>query len=71
MRILFMGNNWVAWRIARWLQLRQNTKIVGLVGHSPETRQYYHEMVDAARVEPDRIFDGSKLREPETMGAIA
>jgi methionyl-tRNA formyltransferase len=69
MRILFMGNNWVAWKVADWLQL-QGEEIVGLVLHPPEKRSYGDEILTSTGVEAGRVFDGSELRQRDTWEAI-
>jgi len=69
MRILFLGNNWVGWQIVKWLR-EQNEQIVGLVTHPPHKRKYGNEIIRCAEVDPDRIFDGSQLRQPEILRAI-
>ncbi|MFX0200474.1 MAG: methionyl-tRNA formyltransferase [Candidatus Hodarchaeota archaeon] len=69
MRILFLGNNWVAWQTIQWLK-SQGEDIVGLVIHPPETRKYGKEIVKSSKVDSARVFDGSQLRKPETLQAI-
>jgi methionyl-tRNA formyltransferase len=69
MRILFLGNNWVGWQVAKWLTER-GENIVGLVVHPLEKQKYGNEITESTRVEPTHIFDGSKLRQPETLEAI-
>lgn len=69
MRILFLGNNWVAWQSIQWLK-GQGEDIVGLVIHPPETRKYGEEILHSTNVDPACVFDGSQLREPETLRAI-
>jgi len=69
MRILFLGNNWVAWQSIQWLE-SQGEDIVGLVIHPPETRRYGKEILHSTNVDPVCVFDGSQLREPETLRAI-
>ena len=69
MRILFLGNNWVACQVVRWLRER-NEQIVGLVVHPPHKRKYGDEIIRSAQVRPAHIFDGSHLREPDVLQAI-
>lgn len=68
MRILFMGNNWVGWQVLQWL-LEQGENIVGLVLHPEDKRKYSAELLALAGDIP--IFDGSSLRDPQTLDAIA
>lgn len=69
MRILFLGNNWVAWRVVSWLK-ESGEDIVGLVIHPVGRRKYGEEIIAASGLEPDRIFDGSQLRDEATSRAI-
>jgi len=69
MRILFMGNNWVAWQVIRYLT-ELNENIVGLVIHPEDKQRYARELVESANIDPSRIFDGSKLREKKTFQEI-
>lgn len=62
MRVLYFANNRVGWQIGRWLR-EQDEEIVGLVLHPPKRRRFGAEILEAVPVEPDRIFDGSRLRE--------
>src|ERR1043166_2427957 len=69
MRILFLGNNWVGWQIVAYLR-EQGEEIVGLVIHPHEKRKYGEEILGSAGVGPSCVFDGSRLRQPETLEAI-
>lgn len=68
-RILFLGNNWVAWQTIQWLK-SQGEDIVGLVIHPPGTRKYGEEILKSSKVDSARVFDGSQLRKLETLQAI-
>ena len=69
MRIVLLGNGKVALDALTWLQ-GQGEEIVGLVLHSPTGRRMGDEIIAAADLSPDRVFDGSSLRQPETIAAI-
>ncbi|MCK4658014.1 MAG: formyl transferase [Phycisphaerae bacterium] len=69
MRIVFLGNNWVAWQVAHWLR-EQGEQIVGLVIHPPGKRKYVDEIISSTRVRPAEVFDGARLGEPEILEAI-
>ena len=69
MRILIVGNNWVGWQVTRWLR-EQGEMIVGLVLHPPSSRTYGEEIIRSAGTNPTCIFDGSLLRQEETLGKI-
>lgn len=64
-RVLLLANNWVGWQVAHALRER-GEEIVGLVLHPPQRRTWGAEIIAAAGVAPSRIFDGSRLRDPET-----
>jgi methionyl-tRNA formyltransferase len=69
MRVLFLGNNWVGWQVARWLRTQQD-EIVGLVIHPEPRRRYGAEIIKSAGVAPANIFDGSRLADSEVLAAI-
>jgi len=69
MRILYLGNNLVGWRVLQWLK-QQGEEIVGLVLHPPNRRKYGDEIVECAGLSANQIFDGSQLIWPEVLGAI-
>jgi methionyl-tRNA formyltransferase len=69
MRILFLGNNWVGFQVLKWLK-EQNEQIIGLVMHPPEKRRYGEEIVKTAQLNFEHIFDGSELRQRDTLNAI-
>ena len=69
MRILFLGNNWLGWQIVRWLR-EQGEEIVGLVVHPFAKQRYGEEIINSASMDPDHIFDGSRLDKAETLEAI-
>ncbi len=70
MRILFLGNNWVGWKVLQWLR-DQGEDIVGLVLHPPHRQRYGAEIVKAFGSNRAAVFDGSKLDDPHTVEAIA
>jgi methionyl-tRNA formyltransferase len=69
MRILYLGNNWVAWQLVSWLR-EQSEEIVGLVVHPMDRRRYGEEIIHSAGMDASRIFDGSRLRQPDVIEAI-
>jgi len=68
-RVLFLGNNWVGWQVLRWLK-DQGEEIAGLVLHPRQRQMFGDEISRSAGVDPKLIFDGSRLREAEVLGAI-
>jgi methionyl-tRNA formyltransferase len=69
MRILYLGNNWVGWRVLRWLK-EQGEEIVGLVIHPAPRQKYVGEMLEIAALPSDRVFDGSQLRQRQVLESI-
>lgn len=69
MRIIFLGNNWLAWQVLKWLK-EQYEEILALVIHPPEKRRYGDEMVKTAQLNSEHIFDGSQLRLSDRLTAI-
>lgn len=68
-RILLFANNWVGWRVTQWLA-EEREHIAGLVLHPSDRQKYGREIEQSAGVESSRVFDGSRLREPEVLAAV-
>lgn len=69
MRILYLGNNWLGWQALQWLR-QQGEEVVGLVVHPLDKRKFGEEILETANLPPEKIFDGSKLRDPVMLQAI-
>lgn len=69
MKILFMANNYVGYKVLEWLKCK-NEDIVGMVIHSPEKQKYTREMIQISCLPPDRIFFGSQLSDPVVQQKI-
>lgn len=69
MRIFFLGNNWLAWKVACWLK-EQGETVVGVATHPPDRRRFGEDIISAAEVPPSAVFDGSCLRQREVMENI-
>lgn len=69
MRILFLGNNRAGWEVIRWLRARDE-QVVGVVVHPKGQRKYGQEIIDAAGLEPDRVFEADHLRSPDALDRI-
>jgi methionyl-tRNA formyltransferase len=69
MRIVYMGNNWVGWQVLEWLLDRGET-LAGLIIHPESKQKFTDEMLAAANLPEDRVFDGSQLRQPEVIESI-
>jgi methionyl-tRNA formyltransferase len=68
-KIFFMGNNWLGWQALAWLRER-GADVVGLALHPPERRRHGDEILAAAKLPPERIFDASRLRDPVVQSAV-
>lgn len=69
MRILFFGNNWTALQVLDWLK-KSSEEIVGLVIHPEGRCKYGREIVTAAGLRTEMIFDGSRLKDQQVLSAI-
>jgi len=69
MKILFLGNNWVAWKILEYLK-EQQENIVGLVTHSTEKQKFLNELISVSGLPKEKIFNGMYIRTDETINRI-
>jgi methionyl-tRNA formyltransferase len=69
MRIVFLGNNWLGWKVLEWLR-EQKEQIVGLVLHPIHKRKFGEEIIRSAQVASSRILNSADLRDPETHNAV-
>lgn len=63
MKVLLAVNNRLGWKAAELVR-SSGAEIVGLVLHPAERRRFGEEILRAAGVAPERVFDGSRLDEP-------
>lgn len=70
MRVLFLGNNRVGWRVAQALE-RAGDVVVGAVLNAPGRRRYEDEILAALRLSSDQVIDGSRLAEPAVRKRLA
>lgn len=70
MRLLFLGNNRLGWQALSWLTAT-GADLVGVVVHPTERGRFREEILAAAALPLDRVFDGSRLRDPAVARAIA
>ena len=61
MRVFYMGNNWLGWKVLEWL-VEQGEKVVGLAVHPPEKQKYGNELRTVADLPYDRVFDARRLK---------
>jgi methionyl-tRNA formyltransferase len=69
MRILYLGNNWMAWKVLEWLRETEE-EVAGLVLHPPNNRKYGEEIIAMAGLDPERVVDGSQLGQAAVIEAI-
>lgn len=71
MRILYLGNNLLGWKVLSWL-CEQNEVPVGIVVHPEEHRgsRYGTRIMEYAQKNSIPLFEGSKLRQEETIEEI-
>jgi len=68
-RILYLGNNRVAWEILKYLK-SENANTVGLVVHPEDEQQFGAEITETAALAPECVFDGSELNSPPVLQSI-
>src|SRR5215211_3204581 len=66
MRIVLLGNNWVALEVLKRLR-SQGDEIVCLVIHPSDKQKYGSEIRSASGLDNSRILTASDLRSPETL----
>lgn len=66
MKILYFGNNQVGLEVLKWLK-EKGEDIVGVVVHPAEKAKSGNEIIEISGLPEDKIFDGSTLREEETL----
>ncbi len=59
-KILYMGNNFVALEVLKWLK-DKNEDVAGLAVHPPEKSKYGEEIRRASGLSPELIFSGTEL----------
>jgi methionyl-tRNA formyltransferase len=69
MKILFLGNNWVAWKILEYLKEHQES-IVGLVIHGEEKQKFSKELIRVSGLPENKIFIGTNIQSDETINQI-
>ncbi len=69
MRIIYLGNNWLGWKVLEWL-VQQGEDIAGLVVHPPRKQKFGKEILETAQLPANRILDGSRLWESDVLETI-
>jgi methionyl-tRNA formyltransferase len=70
MRIAFLGNNWLGWKIAEHLsEAKENIEC--LVLHPPEKRKYGRKIRACVNVDDNVIFEADDLSDPSVTKVIS
>jgi len=64
MNVFFMGNNRLGLQVLMWLR-EQEVEVVGISVHPEEKRRFGEEILAAAELPAERVFDGATLDDPE------
>lgn len=70
MRILFLGNGWLGWKVIDFLS-QANEKIVGIVLNSPKRQRFSRRIVEAAGIDPAYRYEANQLKDSHGIQAIA
>src|SRR5262245_54565473 len=70
MRILYMADNRLGSQVLNWLKQQEQDEVVGLVIHPEGRRRCGPEMLAAAGLPREYVFDAKQLREPKTLERI-
>lgn len=69
MKVFYMGNNWLGRKVLKWL-VEHEDEIVGLAVHPEDEGTYVDEIRNVSGLREDQIFDGTSLRDEETIEAV-
>jgi methionyl-tRNA formyltransferase len=69
MKIFYMGNNWLGWKVLEWL-VEQDEEIVGLAIHPSEARMHGEDLLSAANLPDEKVFDASRLEEKSVQRRV-
>ncbi|MCL6557908.1 MAG: formyl transferase [Firmicutes bacterium] len=69
MRILYFGNNWLGYRVLRWLK-EEGEDIVALVIHPTDRQKFAREIISVSGLDSSHIFSGDQLQSPITIDAM-
>ncbi|WP_259073077.1 formyltransferase family protein [Salinibacter ruber] len=69
MRIFYMGNNWLGWKVLEWLD-GQGEEIVGLSVHPSPKQKYGDQILSTADLPDERVFDAESLEDEEVLDRI-
>jgi len=69
MRVFYMGNNWLGWKVLEWI-VEQGEEVVGLAVHPPEKQKYGDELRTVADLPGKRVFDARRLKGEDTQRQV-
>lgn len=69
MRVFYMGNNWLGWKVLEWLS-DQGEEIVGISVHPSSKRTHGDEILSTAGLPDERVFDARNLEDEEFLDRI-
>jgi methionyl-tRNA formyltransferase len=71
MRILYMANNRLGWKVLEWLRRQPEAELVALAVHPPDRRLFGDEILADCGLDEEDIFDASQLESPGVLERIA
>ncbi len=69
MRIFYMGNNWLGWKVLEWMS-GTDDEVVGMAVHPEGSATCAEQMKNAEGLPESRVFDGSKLRDEDVVESV-
>lgn len=71
MRVLYMANNRLGWKVLDWLRRQPDAEIVALAVHPLDRRRFGDQIVALSGLGEERIFDASTLEERAVLERLA
>jgi methionyl-tRNA formyltransferase len=69
MKVFYMGNNWLGWKVLEWLDA-QGEEIVGLSVHPSSKQKHGDEILSTADLPDEQVFDARSLEDEEVLSRI-
>ncbi len=69
MRIFYMANNLVGWKLAQWLK-EQGVEFAGLALHPASRERYATEIRETLALSDDQVFDAAHLHDPDSLARL-
>jgi len=70
MRIVFLGNNWLGWKIAEYL-VDLEEKIVCLVMNPLNKRKFGQNILSCSKIDKNFMFESSQLSDPSVLNTVS